>query len=354
MKHLPFESDYRSDFYVLEERQGNSRLFPHTAQLPAILRAVHLEFYGGLPQRISRVDKRASDFDKIVLKHASLLYCNWINAARTDDLRLYSMLDENRVCRPTLVQQITTDDRRGKFHRFQFYGGKDFVREIYLCGRRVLFSDHVLQRFSSRTENHVGEDLSNFLITFFNSPMIAMPVGNGRAFVIEHLGSILAFTYKEVGDDYFITTCLTMNEIHSLMPEVPPHAINIHYNRPFIRPTIRNWLPVNYVLKFCECWQRKVLPAKIKHKPVREEKLNWHEIAHFSRDQVKKQGHGPGSKLVFVDDMPGTLAIDCCPGQTTNQFDELVGCKQGCPGYDWDAITCEREKAGTYAPARWG
>ena len=37
MKHLPFESIYRSNYEVVEERQGHLRLYPHTQQLPVLL-----------------------------------------------------------------------------------------------------------------------------------------------------------------------------------------------------------------------------------------------------------------------------------------------------------------------------
>jgi len=58
MKHLPFESIYRQDFQVVEQRQGNVTLYPHTDQLPVLLRALNLEFYGALPDRVARVDHR--------------------------------------------------------------------------------------------------------------------------------------------------------------------------------------------------------------------------------------------------------------------------------------------------------
>ena len=62
MQHRPFESIYRPDFEVVEQRRGHVSLFPHTDQLPLLLRALNLEFYGGLPGRIARVDRRADGF----------------------------------------------------------------------------------------------------------------------------------------------------------------------------------------------------------------------------------------------------------------------------------------------------
>ena len=51
MKHIPFESIYREQFEVVEERHGHVSLYPHTDQLPLLLRALNLEFLGGLPDR---------------------------------------------------------------------------------------------------------------------------------------------------------------------------------------------------------------------------------------------------------------------------------------------------------------
>jgi hypothetical protein len=87
MKHLPFQSIYRSDFEVVEDRHGKVRLFPHTGQLPVLHRALNLEFLGPLPGRIARVDRRADDLHKIQLRTAALLYASTVNASRPDALR---------------------------------------------------------------------------------------------------------------------------------------------------------------------------------------------------------------------------------------------------------------------------
>ncbi|MDB6024394.1 MAG: hypothetical protein JWM68_617 [Verrucomicrobiales bacterium] len=348
MKHLPFVSKYRTDYEIVEQRQGKLRLYPHTEQLPVILRAIDKDFYTPLPARIARVDHRASGFDKIVRKHASLLFCGWINADREDELRLHSLLGRDLVARPSIVQQISEDTPRGRCHRFRFYAGDDFFTEIYLCGKRVVFSDHVLQRFSSRAELCVGEDVSNFLISFFGSPIIAMPVGPGRAFIVSYLGSILAMTYTETPDEYFITTCLTINEINSLSLELPPHAINLHYDLPYRRPKMRNWGPTNLMLEFHRCWERKVLPTMPKC-GAKDQKANWYEIAHFARDNKKKEGHALGSQIQFADGIPGPLALEALPGQQFVSYDEMEACKKSAPDYDWDTRIAEREANGTLA-----
>ncbi len=57
-KHVPFASIYRPRFEVVEERRGNVSRYPHTEQLPLLLRALNLEFYTPLPGHIARTNKR--------------------------------------------------------------------------------------------------------------------------------------------------------------------------------------------------------------------------------------------------------------------------------------------------------
>src|SRR6185312_12903906 len=121
-KHVPFDSIYRPDFEVVEERHGRLSLFPHTDQLPLLLRALNLEFYGALPDRIARVDKRADGFHKVMLRTAAMFYCNIFNKVRKDGLRLFWLSDADLVAQVTLVQQITEHHPLGKVHRFRFYG----------------------------------------------------------------------------------------------------------------------------------------------------------------------------------------------------------------------------------------
>lgn len=118
-------------------------------------------------------------------------------------------------------------------HRFHFFSGDSFFPDIYLSGKRLVFADHVLQRFSKRPPNNVGEDLTNFLLCFCGTSIVSMPVGPDRAFILQYNGSILAFIYQETAAEFFIATCLSMNEINSLEIEIPPQVFNLHYGPAF-------------------------------------------------------------------------------------------------------------------------
>ncbi|MDB6111003.1 MAG: hypothetical protein JWR69_2753 [Pedosphaera sp.] len=211
---------------------------------------------------------------------------------------------------------------------FRFYGEDGFFPEIHLCGKRLVFADHVLQRFSSRTQRNVGEDLSNFLLTFYGAFSLAMPVGPGRAFVSPYFDTILAFPHTETETEFFVTTCLTINEINSMEREVPPQASNLHYGPAFITPRIRrirNWVPARCMFNFYKCWERKIaLPPPQLSLP----KTKWHCFANLVKDFLIEEGHGPGSSMRFVDGIPGPCSLDLFPGKSETRHNELEFYKQ--------------------------
>jgi hypothetical protein len=345
MKHKPFQSIYRPEFEVVEQRSGNTHLYPHTEQLPLLLRALNLEFHGGLPDRIARVDHRADGFHKIIRRHAALMYCACINRARADQLRLFQLPDHDLVARVSIVQHISEDQPLGRLHRFRFYAGENFFPEIYLSGKRVAFADHVLQRFSARVPNNIGEDLTYLLIGFFGTPVISMPVGKSFAFVIQWHESMLAFTYKETPREYIITTCLTINEINSLERQLPAFAYNLHFGEVFTKPRLRTWFPSQWMEDIYSRWQRKIPPPPPVPRPegrVARKLENWHWLGHQIKDGVVKNGHGPGSQICFTDQIPGPCVLEMKPGQPVPAFDEIQFMKEWKPDVDWDGIMAQR------------
>ena len=319
VKHLPFQSSYRPAFEVVEQRQGPLRLYPHTDQLPLLLRALNLEFHAGLPGYIARVDARGDGFHKILLKEAAGGFCSVVNGSRQDEVRLFSLLDPDLVCRVTIVQQMTCDTPRGPIHGFRFYGGEDFFPEIYLAGKRVLFTDHVLERFSRRIPNPLGADLTCLLMSFFGSPPVSMGVGKGRAFIGLYWDAVVAFTYNETDEEILLTTCLTVNEMNSLTLDTPPRVFHLHYGPAYTRPRVHNWLPYDYARDLYRRWEQKVpLPPQGElPKPGK-----WGEIASTIRDLMVADGYGPTSRIRFLDDIPGPQSLDGRPGEVYAEFDE--------------------------------
>lgn len=341
--HQPFESIYRTNFEVVEERHEAVRLYPHSEQLPVLLRALNLEFHGGLPDHIARVDQRADGFHKILRRMAALVFCNSINVARTDRLRLLEVVDLALVAQVAIVQHLTVERRQGLLHWFRFYAGPGWVPEIYLSGKRVLFTDHVLERFSTRVPNPiVGADLSNFLLMFFGTPHIAMEVGPGWAFIVPYANSILALTFQETEKEFIVTTCLTMDEINSLKPGLPPRAFNLHYGTAFTVPRVRHWLPTQWMMDRYQCWQHKTPVTPLATIAQRD----WPRVGHWVKDHMIKQGHGPGSQIVFVDHIPGPCVMEMRPGAPEPRYNELEVYQKTDPRYDWERIFAEREGRG--------
>ena len=315
MKHNPFQSNYREEFEVVEQRLGNVTLYPHTDQLPQLHRALNLEFLGALPSHIARVDKRADGFHKIMLRRAALMFTGLINDARTDQLRLYAMPDADRVTRLAIAQQMIGSTPLGRVHRFRFYGPDGFFPEIRLSGKRIAFAEHVLQRFTERVPNAVGADITNLLMAFYGNNLIGLPVGPGRAFIMAYNDSILGFTYKESEDEYFLTTCLTVNEMSSLREETPVRAYNFHYGESFTEPADRKE-PTGTMRDYIEIWRRRT-PLSDKPVKVRAEnkkrRTGWPWLAQRIRDIVMIEGHGPGSEIEFMDFIPGPRLMEAYP-----------------------------------------
>ncbi|HEX3987835.1 MAG TPA: hypothetical protein VHZ30_00305 [Verrucomicrobiae bacterium] len=351
MKHTPFQSIYRPDFEVVEERRGRVSFYPHTEQLPLLLRALNLEFYGALPDYIARVDKRGSGFHKYLLKQAAFLFSSAFNRARTDQLRLFHLPTADVVYQIALVQQISEHHPLGLFHRFRFFGRDGFFPEIRLSGRRLAFADHVLQRFSARVPNNVGEDLALFLLIFFTTPTISMPLGKGLAFMVRHMDSVLAFPYKEQDGEFFILTCLTVNEMNSLELPLPPHTLNLHYGADFTRPKLRNWIPMKLAKDILERWQKKI-PFPPPQAITPDPNWRWKKVALFLKDMALQTGQKPDLRLCFLDHLPGPVTMEFATGMPDTGYDELAEFKKAAPQHDWDAAfalldSLDAKKAGS-------
>jgi hypothetical protein len=341
-KHLPFHSIYRENYEVVEERQRKVSLYPHTEQLPLLLRALNLEFFSKLPDRIARVDHRGDGFHKIVLYHATMMFCQCLNRTRADRLRLFNLPNPDLVTKVSIVQQITEERPRGPVHRFRFYTGPDFFPEIRLSGRRLVFADHVLQRFSMRVPNYVGEDLANFLETFYGHAVISLPCGPGRAFIVPYRNSILAFPYREeTPGEYFIATCLTLNEINRLPPELPPCVHNFHYAETYTSPKLRHWITIQRFIETYERWTKKQAMEPLTDGKKR---FKWdHKLGLVMRDVCANDGHGRDSRLLFLDQIPGPHVTMLKPGQKEVLVDEFDCCVKCGGTFDWPAAFARRD-----------
>ena len=159
-------------------------------------------------------------------------------------------------------------------------------------------------------------------------------------------GSIVAFTYKESAEEFFITTCLTMNQMDSLTPEPYPRAHNFHYGEAFTKPRLRTWIPAGRLVEVYEHWQKKTplqpLP-QTDNAAINRKLKNWRWIASTTRDFLHYHGHGHGSQICFTDLIPGPSVMEIQPGGKIPEVDELKIYREINPQLDWDALVAERE-----------
>jgi len=319
MRQYKFQSQYRENFQVVEERREGVSYFPHTDQLPALWKALNQEFKAPLHKKVFGVNAQSDDYHKIVLRHHVFAFCHYTHAIRPDHLRLFCLLNPDKVAKIAIVQQITEYHPKGLCHRFRFYAGDDFFPEIRLSGKRIAFSNHALGRYVERTENMVAENLADMFNTFYAGPIFGMKVNGGQALICLSLDGFTAFTYKEKDTEYFITTCLSMNEIRVLEYIVPADAHNLHYADTFTPPKIRNWNPYRNMVVCKEWWLAK--------KPIKRigtlAKLDgWPKYIRHVKTILARSGHRQGSQLNFCDDIPGPSIVEINPSKKTLLFDE--------------------------------
>lgn len=101
-----FESKYLRDFAVVEERHG-LRLYPATAQLPALSCAINREFESGLTTRLANTDARADWWRKLCLWRVAGSFCEYLNGARPDHLHVQPYYTRELLTQIAVVQQIT-------------------------------------------------------------------------------------------------------------------------------------------------------------------------------------------------------------------------------------------------------
>jgi hypothetical protein len=341
--HRPFESEYLNNFEVVEETIGNTTLYPGTKQLPKLLRALTNEFRTGLPAKIARVDHRATDFMKIQLRTAVNLFCLYRHRARNDRIRLFPVLDANLVARIAVVQQCVTRSDEGRIHRFKFYAGGDFFREIFLNGRRVCFAGHVLERFSQRVPNHIGADLTEFLAMFFGSPVVILLIKDGASAVVGSRESavFLPIRVDDEINEYFFPTCLTVNQVNDLEIVPPVPAYGFHFSQEYRLPIIRNWNPLDTASDYYHKWKNKT-PLADPTESATVDRMSWASVAHSIEDGLRNRGYDESAKIKFVDNIHGPNVLYIPGGQTEMRFSEIEHLKQHHPTQDWQKIISER------------
>ena len=81
-----------------------------------------------------------------------------------------------------------------------------------------------------------------------------------------------------------------------------------------------------------ESWKAKNLPELI---PNPEREMSWFRTASLIKDNVIAEGHGSGSRILFVDEIPGPCVLEAKPGQVEAQYNEMAELRRARPDVDW-------------------
>lgn len=306
-QHKPFSSIYRENFEVVEEFRHNTRLYPHTEQLPAISRALNLEFYGALPARIASTDHRADPFRKLLLYAGVNIFCNLVNAHRQDRVRLFPCCTPDLVAKVGILQHIITSGSLGNCHVFRIFTGDDFLPDVHLEGKRFAFASHVLDRFSSRAE-HLGEHVADLLFTVVHTPGFRVKVGRSVALAFQHQDSMIALPLEDHGAEYFFTTCLTPKEINSL-DIGEPCVMHFHFDAQSAATPRRNFDCAGAARAIYEDWKNRKPFATVSPADVATIAKGWRLFATHLKDIARKNGYTEQTYLEFLDNIYGPAIL---------------------------------------------
>ena len=216
---------------VVEQRKGDTTYFPHTDQLPILASAITREFQAGLSNYIVKTDVRGDDFRKVLLHEACYEFCHFKNAARQDKVNLFWLTNPDKLTDVAIAQKVTRTSKHGRMHRFRFYLGGKYFQEVYMNGKRMVFTQHAVERFSQRVPCIKGESLTQFLITFYKTLPCHMRVGSGSGLVYLSNNSMVAFPFEETADEIIFKTCLSPNEISNLAENRNSRLYLVHYGK---------------------------------------------------------------------------------------------------------------------------
>ena len=78
--------------------------------------------------------------------------------------------------------------------------------------------------------------------------------------------------------------------------------------------------------------------------PANEQKVsNWRWVAQFVKDATLKSGHGSGSQICFVDQIPGPCLTIIKPGGEIPEYDDLKTYREASSKINLDAIFAKLE-----------
>ena len=310
-----FESKYLRDFAVVEERHNGLRLFPATEQLPLLAPAIEQEFRAGLTTRLAATDGRADPWRKLQLREAAMAFSNVVNAARPDHLHIRQYYPPDLVTQIAIVQQITESTPGGNRHWFRQYRGTDFLPDIYLSGKRVVFSGHAIARYAQRTLSEYAHPTNSLIGEFWHNIIAVLQLdGHSPAFVLTTTDqSVAILPFEETATEFFILTTLSPHQTRTLTAPEPLRRVHLHYGPAYQLPARTIFSYENHVARILDFWRARphAIPPP---KPLNVG--SWMRVVHRSQEILREQGHSEASQIAFYDNVHGPCIITGQPRQS--------------------------------------
>jgi len=311
----PFESKYLRDFAVVEERRHGLRLFPATEQLPLLSSAINREFESGLTSRLASTDARGDMWRKLCLWKSANSFCQYLNSARPDHLHVQPYYTPELVTQVAVVQQVTRITRNGNQHWFRFFHGDAFLPDIYLAGKRVIFTTHAIDRFAERADDSNLHAVNRLLTDFFYAvPLILQLDGHSYAFAFPAGGTLAAMPFVFEGEELVCLTTLSPNEISSLAAPDPLVRSHFHYGpqRP-TRLSRTNFKLDAHAEKVLKLWRDKIPCADMRETYDKLQHFTWTFHVQLTPKTLRNQGMTKDSSLEFYDDVYGPTVLTRTP-----------------------------------------
>ena len=306
----PFESKYLRDFVVLEELQPGRRLFPRTDQLPLLSKAINREFMAGLTTRLAATDGRADPWRKLQLHTAAFAFSTFLNAARPDHLHVRPYYTPELVTQMAVVQHITEIEPDGNRYWFRYFRDDAFLPDIYLSGKRVLFSGHAIDRFGQRAVNVDCPAISTMHDEFLNAGVAALRLNGGQpALAFGTGGSLAVMPFTETDEEFFILTTLSPNEISKLEPLEPPRPLDLHYGPDYRPPATRTYWLDRTIGEFLEMWRTKKPLHDQREMQKNLESMSWTRLTQLAKRNVAKENICGETWIDFRDGVYGPVIL---------------------------------------------
>ena len=233
-----------------------------------------------------------------------VVFCRRLNCDRPDRLIFSWAITPNLQFKLAVVQHVITSSPQGSIHSFRWFVRDDFYLDIYLSGKRVTFTSHVIERYTQRITGQVAQSVCDLIHVLISSSALVMRANRvGSAIGVVHDSNVLcAFTFVETDTEIRFTTCLSTDEISHLEILQPIRHLFFHYGSEFKPGPLVQLAVKTKPDQVLETYRNRVMKLPEYEYVVRG--ATWHAWARHI-DQVVAAGGRDGAVMKFLGDVHG-------------------------------------------------